>query len=592
MFTSSKKDEMERKEMKETGRWVPSDDWVYYIDTRSLCNAAWAFAHLALRHDQMLEIISEEMCHKISDCSAQQLSMCAWSFAKMARKDFQLMQTLADEAQPRLSEFSPQHLMTTVWACAKLAFLHVRLLLAIANVSCKRLQDFTPQHLSITAWGMATLAFRHLPLMDAITAEAQATLRAFKPQNIANTAWAFATLGLPNEPFFAQLAKHSDQKLPQFTPQNLSNLVWSFATLRLRCDSLFTSAAAAFCSKVAEFDPQALSMMASTYASLKLSFPSVFQATQAAALKRLETFQARDLQALALGLVEGESVDIPVEALARRSLALFPELNSLDVGNLSRAFVMLRYQDLASNSHALLDALEEQALVLLNEGSVPSQALADFAYSFPGRLQATLAQEVQRKLVRHDLRHLVALEEWINDDCKEVLQERLGCVIYHILQVLPTTPDGWRSEDYQQLILGLKVTDFGEAATTFLLSKCGIRARLISNVGMRACPSHARLSGMLSLVREGQQMDPFFSNLQPVRQLRIGPLLDRASCCVFQIMEAALALLPNDTGRLCLALHGTPCVSCVGALIQFKQLKPDIDLEVLMERRLQMNRCD
>lgn len=37
-------------------------------------------------------------------------------------------------------------------------------------------------------------------------------------------------------------------------------------------------------------------------------------------------------------------------------------------------------------------------------------------------------------------------------------------VIYHILQVLPTTPDGWRSEDYQQLILGLKVTDFGEAS--------------------------------------------------------------------------------------------------------------------------------
>eukprot|EP00439_Symbiodinium_sp_Y106_P022589 s6656_g2.t2 len=125
MFTSSKKDEMEKKE---TGRRVPGEDWVYYIDTRSLCNAAWAFAHLGLKHDAMMDIVSEETCRKIFDCSAQQLAMCAWSFAKMARRDLQLMQSLAEEAVHRLAEFSPQHIMNTVWACAKLNFLHVRLL--------------------------------------------------------------------------------------------------------------------------------------------------------------------------------------------------------------------------------------------------------------------------------------------------------------------------------------------------------------------------------------------------------------------------------------------------------------------------------
>ena len=37
--------------------------------------------------------------------------------------------------------------------------------------------------------------------------------------------------------------------------------------------------------------------------------------------------QARDLQALALGLVEGESVDIPVEALARCESKTSPKQN-------------------------------------------------------------------------------------------------------------------------------------------------------------------------------------------------------------------------------------------------------------------------
>jgi hypothetical protein len=82
MFASAKRDEVEKKE---TGRRVPGNDWVYYIDTRSLTNAAWAFAQLHLRHDELLEAISEETCKKIYDSNAQQLAILSWSFAKMLR---------------------------------------------------------------------------------------------------------------------------------------------------------------------------------------------------------------------------------------------------------------------------------------------------------------------------------------------------------------------------------------------------------------------------------------------------------------------------------------------------------------------------
>ncbi|CAJ1333823.1 unnamed protein product [Effrenium voratum] len=566
MFMSSKKDEMEKAE---TGRRVPGDDWVYYIDTRSLCNASWAFAQLQLQHPELLEIISEETCRKIYDCSAQQLSMCAWSFAKLARKDFQLMQALAEETAQRLEDFSAQHLMTTVWACAKLIFLHVRLMAAIADTACGMLEDFTPQHLSITAWAYATLSFRHLGLMDLLAKEVLTTLRAFKPQNVANTAWAFATLHISSEDLFARLAEHALPKLQHYSPQNLSNLVWSYATLRLRADRLFQAVAKETCARIEDFDGRAISMVVSTYASLQLRHPGVFEAAASAASSRGGSFQARDLQSVlhALAMADVQAPEL-FEPAARRFVSEVHSLNSLDVSHVAVAFAKMHHDT------EVFEALAARAAQLLAEGSVPSQALADLASVFPQHyLQPALAREAARKLSRHELRDLVALEASLEGPEVDMIRERLGQVMYHLLQALQLRSPAGQVE----LLRGLKVETFGQAGTAFFLQKAGFRVRCQGARGSGSCASVARLA---EVERQGPLPPCRATRLQSCRQLRVGPLLDRSTCCTFQVLEAALQMDPIPSASL--RLRSAPCVSCVGALLQFKLLR-DLDMEIVIE---------
>ncbi|CAE7544785.1 tbrg4, partial [Symbiodinium sp. CCMP2456] len=436
MFTSSKKDEMDKKE---TGRRVPGEDWVYYIDTRSLCNAAWAFAHLGLKHDAMMDIVSEETCRKIFDCSAQQLAMCAWSFAKMSRRDLQLMQSLADEAVQRLAEFSPQHIMNTVWACAKLNFLHVRLLVAIADAALPLLEDFTPQHLSITAWGLATLGFRHLPLMDGIAKEVLINLRAFKAQNIANTAWAYSTLGIYQRDLFDKLADFSTPRLRHFSPQNLSNLVWSYSNMRLRHEGLFQAVAKETCARIDEFDPKALAMLTSSFASMRVRHEVLFEAVRCAAETRLDSFQARDLESLAVAFATAQiRADSLFEAIVRRSRTMLADFNSLDLANLALALrTKASWEDPDTATADLLSDIARHAIPQLRAGNAPSQALVDFAWSFRALPLANLqdfwtawSSEVLRKMSRHDLRHLVALEALSPAPTRAAVGQQLGRVTH------------------------------------------------------------------------------------------------------------------------------------------------------------------
>lgn len=478
MFASAKRDEVERKE---TGRRVPGMEWVYYIDTRSLCNAAWAFAQLHLRDDDMMQAVSEETCKKIYDCNAQQLAICAWSHAKMMRADPQLMQTIAEKSARRIQEFSGQHLMNIVWACAKLRFLHVELLLAVAHAVFPMLDDFTPQHLSITAWAFATLGFRHPRLMDALAEEALKTIRAFRPQNIANIAWAYATLDLRHLRLLHYLAKAARPRLREYSAQNLSNLAWSFVTLRIPHPELFGAIAEEVVRRVQEFEPQGLSMMAATFAiaeeaELEASHQQLFRALAAEALRQLPGFGPRDLESIVHSFAKaGMQAPDLFTAVAESALARMGEFNSLDLANIAWAFSK------AGHVHEpLFQAVARQALPLIGEGSFPSQALCGLATAFVGRrgdagaqLLAAVSREVERKLERQDTEHVVAMLE-LGLPCVDALAARLGRLIFHMLRSFPRTREGWWSDDYEQVIVGLKADHFGGPGTRLALAKLGV----------------------------------------------------------------------------------------------------------------------
>lgn len=638
MFASAKRDEVERLE---TGRRVPGSNWVYYVDTRSLCNAAWAFAQLHLQHNAMMEAVSEETCKKIFDCSPQQLAMCAWSHAKMMRVDLQLMQTLAEEAAGRIQDFNAQHLMNIVWACAKLGFLHVDLLMAIAGVATQRLEDFTPQHLSITAWAFATLSLRHPLLMDAIAKEVMNTIRAFRPQNIANTAWAYATLELRHQPLLNCLAEAAIPKLAEHSPQNLCNLVWSFATLRLPHEALFSAVTSEVIRRVGEFNPQGLSMMASTFSSMGvLGWPFCNELAEAA-VRSIAEFNARDLESIAYAFAAAD-VEAPrlFRAIVAQVLRKVRDFNSLDLANVAWALAKA-----GQENEPMFIAVADRAAILIAEGSCPSEALTKLAWALSAagatgkeeieRALAAVSHEVERKLERQDLQHLVFLLE-LGLPCGPAVAGQLGSLIYHLVRALPDTEQGWWSERYENLVVGLKVEHLGEYGTRLFLARLGIAeapadwARVAAECACRgaalleyrlqgeaphipgSAPGAALTEDAKSLCLRGTLhrehggtppggLAP--SWLRPVRLLKAGSYVDRALRGEFQALEAVLSLAwgppPPATGAAAnhattraaawplrgsvrLFTTGCPCVSCMGALAQFQQLLPAVKLEVIV----------
>lgn len=630
MFSSSKKDDVDKKE---TGRRVPGDSWVYYIDTRSLTNCAWAFAKLDMKNDELLEAISEEVIKKIYDSSPQQLANSVWSFAKLLKYDEHMLTVVADEVMRRLLEFNGQHIMNVIWACAKLGFLHVDMLSAISHHSQHMLDDFTPQHLSITAWGYATLGFKDLKLMEAISQEVQKTLRAFRPQNIANTAWAFATLDLRNEELLGAISKFAIPRLHEYNQQHMSNLLWAFASLQIFDQPLMNAVAQEVVQRCHEFDPQGLSNIACSFALLDYPHQPLLEAISAAALARISDFNPRDLENLAYAYAKLQVHDAPLlEAIAQNSLSKLYDFNSLDLAN-----TVFAYATLGIKNEALMDAIAARTIEMVANSFPPLAMTATaWAYSTLGlkhdRLFEAISQEVTRKVARIDLQYLVTLVDIAELPCQETLARRLGAVLYHILEAFPKSPEAWRTESYVEFLVDLKVDGFGAIGTQFLYSRMDINEPSLSfrsnaleqlRESAQRCSQTVRppgagrgaicalasytlhvpwargnphLSGTMirDLSDQGQQRGSS-RWLQVAKLLSVGTHLDRAlqpTYAIFgelcHILEEARAMgSPEDrlqcTGLVQLVTSHDPCVSCIGGIRQFQQLLPNIKIEAVTQ---------
>eukprot|EP00811_Abedinium_folium_P000838 NODE_1076_length_2618_cov_14.034123.p1 GENE.NODE_1076_length_2618_cov_14.034123~~NODE_1076_length_2618_cov_14.034123.p1 ORF type:complete len:800 (-),score=267.95 NODE_1076_length_2618_cov_14.034123:217-2358(-) len=620
MFASAKTEEIEKRE---TGSRLPGNEWVYYIDTRSLTNAAWAFAHLSLRDDDLMEAVSEEVCKKIVDSNAQQIAILTWSLAKMQRPDLPLLQTLAEETARRIAEFNSQHLMNFIWGCAKLKFLHIGVMSGIAHIAMSMIDDFTPQHLSITAWAFATLGFRHLGVMEALAREIEKTLRAFRPQNIANAAWAYTTLELRNERLMDALANAALPRLHEYSQQNLTNLLWSFSTLRLPQPRFFAAAAEQIVQRVEELDAQGMSMAAAAFAALGLRDATVFDAIAASAVQRIEIFSPRDLENIAFSYASLALDHAPLfAAVAAKSHAKLPQFTSLDLAAIAWSFGAVGRLE-----EPLMNTVAARAVAVIVEGSFPSLALANITWGFRAlgieheALFRAVSDEVVRKIDRLDLKDVVTLLDAALP-CQETLARRVGAVAYHLLCAMPSTPEGWRSEAYRRLVVGLKTEHLGEAGMRHLFVKLGIGEAPAAFCARAAaalpdlCSSRGaafveyELGGRAgTLLREDAEAAAAPARwLCAVGPLRGGSHMDRALRAEFLVLEELCALALDDgggttgariAGHVRLFATSRPCLSCVGAMAQFRQLLPSARLEVasvsadswaVRARRLGVNR--
>ncbi|CAE7892103.1 unnamed protein product [Symbiodinium microadriaticum] len=287
--------------------------------------------------------------------------------------------------------------------------------------------------------------------------------------------------------------------------------------------------------------------------------------------------------------------------------------------------VLTKPHELGFASQDLLSDIARHAIPQLRAGNAPSQALVDFAWSFRALPLANLqdfwtawSNEVLRKMSRHDLRHLVALEALSPSPTRAAVGQQLGRVLYRLLRVLPRNPADWFGEDYSNLLRGLRVADLGAAATTFFLSQLGLVAtfegeadddegnptnlKLMAERSTRERTEGGECCSKASLLytlhgqperrickEESAKLSSLQSSwLSPVRHLRAGPVVDRTRCCLFQVLEDFAPVAGNlkAATRLRITAEGTPCVSCVGALAQLRQHLPDLEIEVTLKPRL------
>lgn len=621
MFMSSKKDDIDKKE---TGRRVPGDSWVYYIDTRSLTNAAWAFAKLDLKNDDLIAAISEEIIKKIYDTSPQQLANSAWAFGKMLKYDEHMMTAVAEEVIRRLQEFNGQHIMNTVWACAKLGFLHVDLMSAVSEAAQGMLDDFTPQHLSITAWAYATLGFRDLKLMDAIAEEVLKTLRAFRPQNIANTAWAFATLDYPHRKLLDAISKYAISRFDEYNQQHMSNLLWAFAALQIFDLPLMDAIAEQVMTRAQEFDPQGLSNIACSFALLDYHHQGLFEAVSVASLTRIRDFNPRDLENLAWAYAKLKISDRSLfDAISKECVSKINDFNSLDLSNTAYAYANLGIKD-----ERLMEALAEKSIREKNNFPPLAMACISWAYSTLGinheALFNAIAEMAVMKIKRIDLQFLVTLVDVEELPCQHDLGRRLGAVLYHILEALPRTPEAWRDESYTKFLYELKIDGFGAVGTRFMYSRMGIDQpsedfKELALQQLRNLCSRSRIPGAGrdifaafaeyefevpgctdpslhgSILKDlGDPAPQRWSErgwLVTANQLKVGTHLNRARQPTYAIFEELCCLLDKlgamgfserrsqITGKVRLLSTAAPCVGCIGAMCQFRQLLPQVVIE-------------
>mmetsp|Transcript_16873 Transcript_16873/g.39408 ORF Transcript_16873/g.39408 Transcript_16873/m.39408 type:complete len:814 (+) Transcript_16873:164-2605(+) len=241
--------------VRKADRYTPQD----------LGNTLWALATLAYRHEGALAALCQQCFPQAEIFDQQNLSISMWSFATLGYKNMNLFHHITQHATARISTFHSQGMANIVWACAKFQFQQKCLLMTVAEEAIPRVDEFEPQHLAIMAWAYATLEFPNRPLLTALCRAASRKMHIFGPQHMANMTWAMATLAHKDEEFLRLMCQRALEVVQDFNPQECSNLAWALALLTFRDDALLDAISRRSQEIVADFIPQNLGNSAWAY---------------------------------------------------------------------------------------------------------------------------------------------------------------------------------------------------------------------------------------------------------------------------------------------------------------------------------------
>lgn len=539
------------------------------------------------------------------------LSGTLWSLATLQHKGAQL-ERIVRGVQTQLKEFTSVDLALTAWSLATLKMEPEGLYEEISKLSIARIAEFQPQALANICWATATLRKEN----DALVRNAALIVAKhidagldFKPHEYSTIVWSMVLSQAREEFLFHRVAACTIRRVSEFGPQELTNTVWAFAALGIKTPGLFEAIAEQCCSKISHFNTQNITNLAWSYTHLGLDSPKLFSEVAHAAQARILDMNVQDLAQMALSLVVTRGHDHSesrVFATRELTLSLVQQVTLAMVDKLGTA--KLTHPDDAWIAHDLV-------LVWLNEADAV-RVLSD-KWSLLDRFVGTLFDRVSNflrytPLLRYAqpcgaVVQTVHMEEY-QRDFRALDLRSLGikhtAKLLHDFGFMDNDANFIKAarEQLERDHAGLLLAEPGAGSQNWCLFRFQVsvatgggmvKAEELEGIRVRSCGGDPVAVGLLD--------PPFEAHLVAVK-LSNDRLNHRKRDAEFRALAHTAgvlrALLPNaDTlmaeriwwgkhvrGWLQIYATEVPCLSCLGAMVQFSKRFPNVELKVSYPR--------
>jgi len=269
------------------------------FEPQHVSNTLWACARMQLKEDLMLKALLSRAIDDIGRSCPLDISIVTWAIATLKYKDKAWLHAVV-RARLDFADFSPQNMSNFVWGLATLSFKNDNMVLAVGREAARKIQDFIPQELSNFTWALATLDLCDNLWLRAVGDEVERRgdeVNTWDPQSLSNMMWAFATLAVKDDFLMQRLLKASVARIKDHDSQNLANSSWAAAMVLFRFTEWLDAAANATVSNIEEADTLHLAQLAFAYS--RFTYPATQFAFVPAllreALRRTEEFAPQSL---------------------------------------------------------------------------------------------------------------------------------------------------------------------------------------------------------------------------------------------------------------------------------------------------------
>lgn len=523
-----------------------------FFGSRQISNSLHGLGSLTYRDGgDWVEMVSIQTQRRIRDFEPQHVSNTLWACARMQLQDQLLLRTLVTRAVEDINRFCPLDVSIITWACATLKLHDSDWLRAVVRARLD-FADFSPQNMSNFVWGLATLKFRNDNMVLAVGREAARKIHEFIPQELSNFTWALATLDLCDNLMLRAVAQEVERRGAEvltWDPQSCSNMMWAYATLAVKDDPLFRCLLDASIARIADHDPQNLAN--SSWAAAMISFRCSrwLDAVAASTVAQISNCQTLHLAQLAFAFSRlyfpGEKHGL-LDALLAETLKRAEEFAPQSLFDVYDALIFFR--TIPSGPHPI-----ERCLNTYYEGLV--RILEEFACKMANSTPTACEKAAYRHLVEHG-------------DIVTLGVHYTMAFLRHFGMLCPDS-DPFVTDGRRQ-ILELRAAEAARDPTSrsiFHRAQCAWQ--------LRAQEAHGMLADGVFESGEPKDGGPdqYGLTVCRLRHPRDGDAEIQALCAALGTTALRGKRTPQGL-HLNLHLSDVPCVSCLGASLQFRFRHP------------------